>query len=249
LLSAAVLAGCAGSHHTTTRATLAINGGSALERKIMRQVIERLAPRTIGSVTIRESLHPAAIDLSMTHLPWRTSRVRPLWEDWIVAAAFARRLVHGKPRPTVTLAESDFADRIWPRPEQNPDPKPLSPARAASVADDFRRTSLQTGARVLEARVGRPYGLAPSVTLSVRDPARFLRYKLGALLDSLNRGRNRYEGSYLGIVDSNGRVVLETGGSTRVQAGSYWVRRDLDNCSPIVHLGSPSRAQPPRCPV
>jgi hypothetical protein len=87
------------------------------------------------------------------------------------------------------------------------------------------------------------------VTLSVSDPASFLKNRLWRLLKAYDRGRNRYEGYYIGIVDANGKAVLEAGNSTRVQGGSYWVRRDLDSCSPIVHSSPGGAPQPPPCPA
>jgi hypothetical protein len=228
---------------------VAYNGGTPLEQKVMRQVVRGFAPRAITSVTISQSLPGPAIDLSMTHDPAAGRRVRSLWEDWIVSAAFARRLVDRGIHPTVTLTEPDSGDQIYPRHERNPNPSLASAAQARAIVERFRRASLRAGARVVEAGAGRPYGLAPRVTLSVGDPASFLKNKLWRLLKAYDRGRNRYEGYYIGIVDANGKAVLEAGNSTRVQGGSYWVRRDLDSCSPIVHSSPGGAPQPPPCPA
>jgi len=185
----------------------------------------------------------------MAHDPGAGRRVRSLWEDWIVSAAFARRLVGRGIHPIVTLTEPESRDQIYPRHEHNPDPKPASAAQARAVVDRFRHASLRAGAEVLEASAGRPYGLAPRVTLSVRDPARFLKNRLWHLLTVFDYGRNHYEGYYLGIVDARGRAALEAGNSTRVQGGSYWVRRDVDSCSPIQHSQPTTAPSPPPCPV
>jgi hypothetical protein len=138
---------------------------------------------------------------------------------------------------------------VRPREFHTPDPQPASAREASTTAAALRKASIRSGAQLVEARVGRPYGLTPSLTLRVLDPARFLRYRLRSLLAYYSRNLERYEGQYLAIVDGNGRLVLETGGSTRIPAGSYWVRPDLDSCSLIAH-GIPLHAKrPPPCPA
>jgi hypothetical protein len=215
----------------------------------MREVLRGFGPRSITSVTIRQSLPGPEINVAMTHDPGAARHVRSGWEDWIVSAAFARRLVLHGLHPTLTLTEPYSGDQIYPRHEHNPDPKPASAAGARATVDAFRNASLRAGARVVEARAGRPYGVAPEVTLSVGDPASFLKNKLWRLLKIYDRGRNRYEGCYIGIVDAAGKTVLEAGNSTRIQGGSYWVRPDLDSCSPIVHSSPGGAPQPPPCPA
>jgi hypothetical protein len=210
-------------------------------------VVRGFGPQTISSVTIERQGAGPALDVSMAHTS--AAHVKPGWEDWMVSAAFARRLVANGVHPTVRLIESDSDDQIYPRHERNPSPKLASPTNARSVLNRFRRAALGSGAEVVEASAGRPYGTAPSVTLRVANPAGFLKNKLWHLLEAYNRDRNSYEGYYLGIVDGGGRDVLETGTSTRVQGGSYWVRPDLDSCSPIQHGGTPFGRQPPPCPA
>jgi hypothetical protein len=226
-----------------------IDGGTPLEQKLMRQVVRAFGPKAITSVRISQSLPGPAINLSMTHDPAAARHMRFGWEDWIVSAAFARRLVGHGLHPTVTLTEPDSSDQIYPRREHSPDPTPASAAQARALVDRFRRASLRAGARVLEASAGRAYGLAPSLTLRVLDPAWFLKYRLQSFLARYDRGWQQYEGSYLGIVDRDGRLVLESGNSTRIQAGTYWVQPDLDSCSPISHGTLLNAKLPPPCPA
>jgi hypothetical protein len=219
----------------------------------MRKVVQGLKPRTIRSVTIAKSPPRwwsirSAIDLTVNQLP--AAGLRPTWERWMLAGAFGRRLIKRGQRGTITIISNDDAvgERVQPREFHTPDPKPLRSREARAVAVTLRAASRRAGARVLEAAARTPYGTAPSVTLSVEHPARFLKFKLSDLLKIYDRDRNRYEGYYLGIVDSSGRRVLELGSSTRMQSGSYWVRRDLDRCSPIAHLGViRAREQSPPC--
>jgi hypothetical protein len=226
-----------------------ITGGTKLDRMVMRQVIRGFEPKTITSVGIYRTGSGPAFDLAMAHGP--AVHVRPQWEDWMVSAAFARRLVGRGLHPTVVLTEADSGDQIYPRHEHNPDPTLASAAQTRSLVSAFRRAAIRAGAQVVDVTADRPYGLAPSVTLRVSDPARFLKHRLWHLLKVFNRKRNRYEGSYIGIVDAQGRDVLDAGNSTRVQAGTFWVRPDLESCSPIMSLGSIGLpgTQPPPCPA
>lgn len=167
----------------------------------------------------------------------------------MLAGAFGRRLIEHGLRGSITLFEQGVGNRILPREFHTPDPRPIAATQAQAITENFSRASLQAGARVLESSPGMPYGLAPSVTLSVRYPARFLKTKLRSLLSLFDRNRNRYEGMYLGIVDRHGKKVLEAANSTRVRGGTYWVRRDLDSCSPIEHSGLALAKPPPPCPA
>jgi hypothetical protein len=249
LVGVALLAGCAGSQQPAKPPVVTIDGGTALEQDLMKEVIRGFDPKTIGSVKIERQASGPALDLSMTHALAGDARVRPGWEDWIVAAAFAHRLVLHGFQPTIKLVEPDSGDQIYPRHERNPNPKLASAAQARATADRFRSAAERAGANVVEVHAGRPYGIAPSVTLQVSNPARFLENKLWQLLKVYDRNRNTYEGYYVGIVDEQGREVLEAGNSTRVQGGSYWVRPDLDSCSPIMHSHPAMAPQPPPCPA
>lgn len=221
----------------------------------MRQVVRGMRPLTVRAVRIEKSpprwwSRRSAVDLHVGHLPdIGRLQVRAGWEDRMIAGAFGRRLIAHGLRGTITLVSRYSGDRIQPREFHTPDPKPLSPAKADAVADSFGRASVRAGAHVLEASPGRPYGLAPSVTLSVRHPARFLKKKLRHLLAVYDRERNHYEGYYLGILDDHGRRVLEAANSTRTRGGSSWVRRELGSCSPIEHSELGLVKPPPPCPA
>jgi hypothetical protein len=65
-------------------------------------------------------------------------------------------------------------------------------------------------------------------------------------LDSHRRG---LEGIYLAVLDERRRLALEWASWTRNPAGSYWVRHDLADCSPIEQSAPPGAEPPPPCPV
>jgi hypothetical protein len=263
LVSAAALVGCAESHHVSTqvalppaKTTVHIRGGTALERTLMREVVRGMRPRTVRAVRIEKSPPRwwsirSAVDLHIGHLPdIGRFQVRAGWEDRMIGGAFGRRLIAHGLHGTITLASRYSGDRIQPREFHTPDPQPVSTAQAENVADSFQRAAVRAGARVLEVSAGRPYGPAPSMTLEVRYPARFLKSKLRHLLEIYTGRWRRYEGYYLGIVDDRDRRVLETAGSIRARTGTSWVRRDLVSCSPV-GFGpmAPKVKPPPPCPA
>jgi hypothetical protein len=165
----------------------------------------------------------------------------------MLAGAFGRRLIAHGLKGTITLNDGQLGGRMRPRVFHIPDPAPASTDEATNVGTVFRTAAVNAGAHVLEARAGNPYGLSPTVTLTVSHPAAFLKHQLRHLLEIYNRHRSAYEGYYVGILDERGRRVLEAGNSTRYPSGAYWVRRDLSNCSPITTLGTPFGRQPPPC--
>jgi hypothetical protein len=85
--------------------------------------------------------------------------------------------------------------------------------------------------------------------MSSREPARFLKTRLRPLMTSLDRQRSRLEGLYLAVLDETRRLVLEWASWTRNPAGSYWVRHDLAECSPIEQSAPPGTEPPPDCPM
>jgi hypothetical protein len=224
----------------------------------MRNVVRGFEPRTIAAVTIKKSPPRwwsirSAVDLHLAHVSGPSDPVRAEWEDWMLGGGFGRRLVAHGLRGTITLVGDYTGARIQPREFHTPDPQPVSAAQAYSVAGHFRTAAVRAGARVLEMRVGRPYGPAPSITLRVQHPARFMKSKLRKLLAFYDRSRDQYEGRYLGIVDARGRRALELFYSTRLRGGGYWVRPDLRECLPFAHsegaIASAQLKPPPPYPA
>jgi hypothetical protein len=68
-------------------------------------------------------------------------------------------------------------------------------------------------------------------------------------MEKLDVHRPRLEGFYLAVLDEDRRLAVEWGSWTRNPAGSYWVRRDLANCSPIRQSEPPGAKPPPDCPA
>jgi hypothetical protein len=83
------------------------------------------------------------------------------------------------------------------------------------------------GVRVLQLKAAR----AVSISLSVDDPAWFLKHRLGAIVEATRP----YDAARIRIVDSGGAHVFDW--SKWAGGGSLAVRPDLEGCSPVAALG------------
>ncbi len=77
----------------------------------------------------------------------------------------------------------------------------------------------------------------PAVILAVAEPASWLRHRARRVLADLDGVVGRDGAQYVGVVDSHGRFVWETGRALGAlgPAGGVWFRPDLDRCQPIAH--------------
>jgi hypothetical protein len=230
-----------------------VEGGPRRERALLRRVASGMEKTTLTRISIgplqgrREGDAGAAVPIAFTPVPGTS--VRRQWDEWIVAGGFSRRLLAaGLP------AEVDGTDRgggftARPKLPRQPDPQPLSRRQEQTLVKAIRAAATASGAEVVRLEVHRPYGVAVALSLETNEPADFLKTKLRRLLDGLDRHRPRIEGLYLGVLDDSGRLVLEWASWTRNPAGSYWVRHDLTNCSPIEQSAPPGTEPPPDCPA
>jgi hypothetical protein len=175
--------------------------------------------------------------------------VRAQWDAWIVAGAFSRRLqAAGLP---AQVAATNRAGGFTARPQVRgqPDPRPLSRGEQAAVVRAIRQAAKRSGGEAVRLQVHRPHGVAVALSLATKDPARFLKERLRLLQEKLEVHRKRLEGIYFAVLDASRRLAVEWGSWTRNPAGSYWVRRDLANCSPIRQSEPPGTEPPPPCPA
>jgi hypothetical protein len=231
----------------------AVTGGSRRERRLLQRTVGGMKTTSLTRITIgpvqgrRKTDSGAAVPLSFTPVPGPS--VRRKWDEWIVAGAFSRRLAAaGLP------AEVDGADReggftARPKLKGQPDPKPLSRAQEAALVKAIRNAAKASGEEIAMLEVHRPYGAAVAVSVASDDPASLLKNKLRGLLAKVDVLRKRAEGVYLAVLDQDRRLALEWASWTRNPAGSYWVRRDLADCSPISQSEPPGTEPPPDCPV
>lgn len=260
---ALIAAGCGGDDNDDGEATqsrpppklvdaTAIEGGSARQRKIVRAVVDGMQKTTLtriefGKVGAGKGGPRRGVAIAFTTVPG--SSVRRQWEEWIVTGALSRRLdAAGLPAEVqATGREGSFTAR--PKLRGQPDPRPLSRRQEATVVRGLRKAARRSGGDVVRLEVHRPYGAAIALTLAAKSPARFLKTNLRALLTKVGVHRQRLEGIYLAVLDEDKKLALEWGSWTRNRAGSYWVRRDLANCSPIRQSEPPGTEPPPACPA
>jgi hypothetical protein len=234
--------------------SIAVKGGQPRERALLQRVVSGMQKTTLRRIAIgapqarRKAKAGTAVPIHFTVVPGGPT-VRRQWDEWIVAGAFSRRL-----HAAGLFAEVDGADReggftARPKVPRQPDPRPLSRRQEATVVDRIRSAARKSGADVVRLEVHRPYGVAVALSVAADSPAKFLKNKLRPLIGTLGVHRQRLEGIYVAVLDKRRGLTLEWGAWTRNPAGTYWVRRDLANCSPIEQSEPPGAKKPPPCPA
>jgi hypothetical protein len=229
-----------------------VEGGSRRERALLQRVVNGMKKTTIKRITIapaasrRATNGAKAVAIRYTSAPGMTTRRQ--WDQWIVAGAFSRRLAAARLPAQVDAGDERGGFTARPRLKGNPDPRPLNP-RKAGIVKGIDRAARKSGGAVVRLEVHQPYGVAIALSVAAKDPADFLKTRLRPLLRSLDTYRRRLEGVYVAVLDEELRLVLEWGSWTRNPAGSYWVRNDLTNCSPIRQSAPPGEEPPPPCPT
>jgi hypothetical protein len=223
----------------------AVEGGSADERQLLRRVVDGMEKTALQKIEIADGGDAVAIEF--TPVSGTTSRRQ--WDEWIVAGALSRRLQAEGAPAAVAASDGGAGFRARPRVRGNPDPRPLRAGRQEAILKAIRGAVKRAGANLVSLEAHRPYGVAIAVSVSTDDPAGFLKEKLRPLLTALDGHRPRLEGIYLAVLEDRRRLVLEWGSWTRNPAGTFWVRRDLADCSPIRQSGPPGTKPPPKCPA
>jgi hypothetical protein len=236
----------------TLVAETVVEGGSTRERALLRRAVDGMKRTTLRRITIgpvasrRKTNGARAVAIRFTAVPGEAARRQ--WDEWIVAGAFSRRLAAAGLPAQVDGADERGGFTARPRLRGNPDPRPLG-ARRAGIVRGIDRAARKSGGAVVRLEVHQPYGVAVALAVAAKDPASFLKTRLRPLLRSLDVYRPRLEGLYVAVLDEELRLALEWGSWTRNPAGSYWVRNDLTNCSPIRQSAPPGEEPPPPCPT
>jgi hypothetical protein len=233
---------------------MAVEGGSRRERDLLRAVARGMDRTTLERVVIgpvqgrrRTDSGGAAVRISFTSAPGPS--VRRQWDEWVVAGAFSRRLLAAGLPAEVDGTSGTGTFTARPKLKGQPDPKPLARRQVNAIVKAIRTAARKSGGEVARLEIHRPYGVAVALVVASRDPAGFLKTRLRPLMTSLDRQRSRLEGLYLAVVDEARRLALEWGSWTRNPAGTYWVRDDLAECSPIEQSAPPGSEEPPPCPA
>jgi hypothetical protein len=259
---ACVAVGCAGDDEEEAPqgraqpslvAEITVAGGSPRERGVLRAVVSGMDRTTlkrvlIGPVRGRRNSDSGGRVVPLSFTAVAGPSVRPQWDEWIVAGAFSRRLLAVGLPAEVDASSRARAFTARPVLKGQPDPRPLGRRQLNAIVKAIRAAAKQSGGEVARLEIHRPYGVAVALVMSSREPARFLKTRLRPLMTSLDRQRPRLEGLYLALLDDTRRLALEWGSWTRNPAGTYWVRHDLANCSPIEQSAPPGSEPPPDCP-
>jgi hypothetical protein len=230
-----------------------VAGGPRREQAILRRAASGMGKTTLRRISLgpaqgrRETDSGAAVPIAFTPVPGTS--VRRQWDDWIVAGAFSRRLDAAGLPAEVDGADPQGGFTARPKLRGQPDPQPLSRRQEAAIVRAIRGAARRSGGAVVALEVHRPYGAAVALSLAPDNPARFLKNRLRTLIAALDVQRRRLEGVYLAVLDKDRRLALEWASWTRNPAGSYWVRRDLADCSPIQQSEPSGTKPPPACPV
>jgi hypothetical protein len=230
-----------------------VEGGPRRERGLLVRTVGGMEKTALTRIRIgplqgrREGDAGAAVPIAFT--PVQGASVRRQWDEWIVAGGFSRRLRAAGLPAEVDGADAEGGFTARPRLRGQPDPQPLSRREEQALVRAIRRAAQRSGGDVVRLEVHKPYGAAVALSVATKEPARFLKSKLRGLLENLERHRQRLEGLYLGVLDDRGLLALEWASWTRNPAGSYWVRHDLANCSPIEQSAPPGTDPPPDCPA
>jgi hypothetical protein len=234
--------------------SIAVEGGQPRERALLRRVVAGMERTTLRRIVIgpvkarREADGGAAVPIQFTLVKGGPT-VRRQWDEWIVAGAFSRRLLRAGLAAEVDGADPEGGFTARAKVPRQPDPRPLSRAQEAAVVKGIRKAARRSGGEVVRLEIHRPYGVAIALSIAAENPARFLKTELRPLIGTLGEQRQRLEGIYVAVLDPRRRLTLEWGAWTRNPAGTYWVRRDLANCSPIEQSEPPGTKKPPPCPA
>ena len=245
----ALAAGCGGGQ---SGGSVAITGGDADQRTLLRSIVDGMAPTAVRRVALRNVGVVGLPDGGWVELraqpPSNSGRtsLRAQWESFLIAGAFRDRSA-GRGLGDVRYIDGTLIAGGSAGP--SPSPKTPSVPERMGIARVVAEAAAAERASVEAVELLAPAGPAVALTVQVDDPATFLAHRLGPML-----GRwwtsPRLEGGYLIVEDAVGRVLLEKYVSRRIQAGGSRIRPDLAGCDPTAHIwGNPNVEPPPSCPA
>lgn len=267
LVAAALLASCGGVGGTapppregpvaipTSKVTTAISRGTPRQRQLIHSIIARMTPTTIYGVSIRPagkhwfSSKPRSVIVRIAYRPFR-QRGRGEWETALLGQAFATQSRRLGLRPVAAYqSPTQAVALVGPNPPKRDTRKAIS---GRVLRERVRAAAESSGADVIGLRVIKPLNFAFAITLRVDHPASYLAHSLEPFLRSLpSAADERYDGSYVRIVDRSGRFVWYQGGYSGDYVGGWSsdIRRDLRGCYSQPTYGTPrDQAEPPPCP-
>jgi hypothetical protein len=210
-----------------------IAGADPGQERLLREILARMPTTSVVRIAVAAKVYRGEAGVGLDFTSTTGDPLRADWEEMLVAGAFR----DGSARNGLT--------RVVGLPPASPITGDASPAAAERLVADLRQAASVSGATVDELSVYRPEALAPVVVLRVGDPAAFLERRLPGVLAALGDRWRDYDGTFVEVVDADGRFVWAAGTNPRVSHGSVGVRPDLAGCSPVLNHGT----TPPPCPV
>jgi hypothetical protein len=231
-----------------------IEGGTAAERRLLAEIAQSMGTTQISRLSISPATrdwHPVKPgDVMLTADFFRSGRhhenARGEWEAWLVAGAFRdRSAALGLPR-LIVEASPGGASRVTRANGQSTVP-PADPNGLAAYRRRVRAALAGVDARLVGLCVGIPDGYSADVTLQVADPIGFLKHQLSPLEGRLQKLGG--DGSYLEVLERDGRVLYQQGGSARISSGLVGIPdQRYATCTTVSHGGPMTLAPPLPCP-
>jgi len=204
-------------------------GGTAAERRTLRQIVEKLPESSLTRVEIVPVTSAGENRVTLRFAAAGGDPLRIDWQEMLVAGAYR------------DLARAENLRALVGFPPPSPVRRPA--VDTAKVQARLRSAVVAAGATVDKIAVGEPNGLAVLLILRVSDPAMFLKHGLPGVLDSFGDRWRDYDGTFVEVVDHDGAFVWAAGTAPRTSHGSVGTRAGLEGCSPIVNWGP----TPPPC--
>jgi hypothetical protein len=209
-----------------------VSGGTKAERALMLRIARSIGIGSQTRIAIKKagrSWHPYSSNAVVVAFSGKT--LESGWQASLAAVLFQR----SADVQVVARESSSGGVRIGRLPGDVSPPadvgSPISFQKELVLARRLISMVEGDGASVVSLTLARPAGLAVSATIQTGRPAAYLKHDLGAVLSILRRPS--LAGSFVRVVDRQGKRVLETG--LGGNEGSVSVLPALDGCSPIMH--------------
>jgi hypothetical protein len=228
-----------------------VSGGSPAQQRVVRVVLGKLRSQRITAVTFKPHAQLRGITNGQEMDVSGVDRsVRIHWDEQLFVAAYLREsLTRRAPEPKLIVMNGDsFVPVHGPRhPGRIPPPGPRASAKViAAYVSSVKVAAASAKAQLAGVDVMRPGPIGVALTLSVADPARFLKHRAGSVLTVFSNQPTGILQRYLGVQGPTGSVIFEV--ANFPTGSSIYVAPNLVGCNPIPMIGMPG-TKIPTCPA